>query len=212
MQPISYLALCMVTGITLAGCANPQGRPDYTASGALAGAATGAIIGGMGHHPGPAGVAGVAVGAVVGSIIGSGIDQAQEARLRAQAPQTMRRVEESQPLTIGDIVALTKAGVGDDLIIKQIRLSRTIFRLKSGEIIELRDAGVSEPVVDCMLDTLADFQHTDGINRSEAMAGNQVIIAPGPEFIWVGGRWIWYPNDWVRHDDYWRRPMHPPGR
>jgi hypothetical protein len=34
-------------GIEMAGWASFQGRPDYTASGALAGGATGAIIGSL---------------------------------------------------------------------------------------------------------------------------------------------------------------------
>lgn len=211
MQRIGCLALCTVTGIILSGCMNPRGYPDYTASGAVAGAATGAIIGGMSRHPGPAGVAGMAVGAVVGSIIGSELDQAQAARLRDQAPQTMRRVEESQPLTPGDVVSLTKAGVGDELIIKHIRQSRTIFRLKSGEIVELKEARVSEAVLDCMLDTVAELHPPEGQYPTGTVVQRSVIVAPGPEVIYVGGRWLWPDYGWDWHDGYWRRP-HPPGR
>ena len=211
MKRYSYFALCTLAGISLAGCMTPQGHPDYTASGALAGAATGAIIGNMGHHRGPAGLAGAAMGAVVGGIIGSGMDDAQAAQLRAQSPQTMRRVEESQPLTPADIISLVQAGIGDDLIIKQIGNSRTIFRLKSAEIIELKQAGVSEAVIDCMIDTLAEFQ-ADEENTTETVVRQQVIIAPGPDFIWVGGRWLWHDDGWVWHDGHWRRPLHPQGR
>ena len=212
MKRYSYLALCTLTGMSLVGCMTPQGHPDYTASGALAGAAAGAIIGNSGHPRGPAGLAGAAMGAVVGGIIGSGMDDAQAAQLRAQSPQTMRRLEERRPLTPDDIISLVQAGVGDDLIIKQIGNSRTIFHLKSAEIIELKQAGVSEAVIDCMIDTLADFQAAGEDNKTEAVVRQQVIIAPGPDFIWVGGRWLWHDDGWVWHDGHWHRPGHPHGR
>lgn len=106
MKRSAYLWGIAVVALSFTACYTPQGRPDYTASGALAGGTTGAIIGSMAHNSGAGAFVGGTVGAVVGSLIGHGMDQAQEAQLRAQAPQTLQRVEQGQPLTLADIQSL----------------------------------------------------------------------------------------------------------
>lgn len=98
MTHLGKLLVVPVVGMTLVGCVSPQGRPDNTATGALLGGA----IGGLGSDSGR----GAVVGALIGGLIGHGIDQAQEAQLRAQAPQTLERIEQSQPLTVMDVQAL----------------------------------------------------------------------------------------------------------
>ena len=201
--------LVAITGIAFTGCMTPQGRPDYTASGALAGGATGAIIGGLAEHPG----VGALAGAVVGGIIGHGMDQAQEAQLRAQAPQTMERVEQGQPLTIADVEALSKAGISDDLIISQIRNSRTVYYLTAQDIIALKNHGVSEGVINFMINTQSQI-------GSEQVAGvmgppppaplrEPIVVVPGPDYVWVGGAWVWLGNRWHWNHGYWYRPRHP---
>jgi len=93
---MKHYGYCLaLAALATAGCMSPTGRPDYTASGALAGGATGAIAGSMAGGRGPAPLVGAAVGAVVGGLIGHGMDQAQEAQLRVQASQTLQRVEQS---------------------------------------------------------------------------------------------------------------------
>jgi surface antigen len=215
MKRYGHLLLVAVFGMSLAGCYYPGGRPDYTASGALAGGATGAIIGSATGHHGSGGLVGAAVGAVVGGLIGHGMDQEQEARLRAQAPQTLQRVEEGQPLTVADVKSLSKAGIGDDLIISQIRNSRTVYHLSTADIIDLKNAGVSEKVIDFMINTPAQIS-------SEEAAGvvgvtppppqplpETVVAAPGPDYVWVDGVWVWGGGRWVWNHGYWYRPVHP---
>jgi hypothetical protein len=191
---------------------SPSGQPDYTASGALAGGATGAIAGSMAHGRGPAPLIGAAVGAVVGGLIGHGMDQAQEAQLRAQAPQTLQRVEQSQPLTVADIKALSKAGISDDLIISQIRNSRTVYHFSTAGIVDLKNAGVSERVIDFMLNTSTQVQPAavTGVVGSPVPAPivEPFIVAPGPDYLWVGGAWLWYGDRWVWHHGYWHQPLH----
>ena len=155
MKRYTMYLMVAAAGVWSAGCTSPTGRPDYTASGALAGGATGAIIGSMARHPGPGALVGGAVGAVVGGLVGHGLDQAQEAQLQAQAPQTWQHVEQGQPLTLVDIKALAKAGIGDDLLISQIRNSRTTYRLSTVDILDLKNAGVNEKVIDFMINTPA---------------------------------------------------------
>ena len=209
------LLLVTVVGISVAGCMSPQGQPDYTASGALAGGATGAIVGSMAGRGGPAPLVGAAVGAVVGGLIGHGMDQAQEAQLRAQAPQTLERVEQSQPLTVVDVKSLVKAGVSDDLVISQIRNSRTVYHLNTAEIVDLKNSGVSEKIIDFMINTPTQIQSAQAAgvigNAAPAPLIEQVVVAPAPDYVWVGGAWLWFGDRWIWHPGYWHRPLHPYG-
>jgi hypothetical protein len=197
--------LVLVTGLSVTGCMSPQGRPDYTASGALIGGA----IGSMGRDSGPSAL----VGALVGGLIGHGMDQAQEAQLQAQAPQTMQRVEQSQPLTVEDVKALVKAGISDDLVISQIRNSRTVYHLNTADILNLKNAGVSERVIDFMINTPTQVPSAEvaGVVGSTPPAPlpETVYVAPGPEYVWVGGTWVWFGDHWAWHSGYWHRPMRP---
>ena len=210
-RSVSLMAI-IVAGIFLAGCYSPQGRPDYTASGALAGGATGAIMGSMARDPGAGALVGGAVGAVVGGIIGHGMDQAQEAQLRAQSPQTLQRVEQGQPLTTYDVEELSKAGISDELIISQIRNSRTVYHLTAQDIIALKKAGVSDQVINFMINTPTqiDSSQVAGVvgPTPPPPVTETVIPAPGPDYIWVTGAWFWLGNRWVWHRGYWHRPMH----
>lgn len=71
----------------------------------------------------------------------------------SQAPQPQQYVEQKQPLSIEDVKALAKSGVTNDVIISQIRNSRTVYRLNTAQIIDLKNSGVSETVIDFMINT-----------------------------------------------------------
>lgn len=204
----------LAAAVSLSGCYSPMGRPDYTASGALAGGATGAIIGSVaGRSAGGAAIGG-AVGAIVGGLIGHGLDQEQEAQLRAQAPRTLQRIEQGQPLTVRDVEALSQAGISDDLIISQIRNSRTIYHLTTADIIALKNSGVSDEVIDFMINTPTQMESSAQVG---AVMGptppppppERIVVAPGPDYVWVGGTWLWIGNHWVWNRGYWHRPVHP---
>ncbi len=213
MKRYGHILAYALVGISLTGCMSPQGRPDYTASGALAGGATGAIIGSMTRNPGAGSAVGAAVGAVVGGMIGHGMDQEQEARLRAQYPQTLQRVEQSQPLTVYDVESLVKAGIGDDLIISQIRNTRTVYHLQTADIINLRNAGVSNRIIDFMINTPSEIPTSEvsGVigNTPPALLPEVIVPAPSPDYIWVGGTWLWFGDHWGWHRGYWHRPVRP---
>jgi len=209
-----FVLVTAIVGISMAGCYTPQGRPDYTASGALAGGATGAVIGSAAGR-GPGAVVGGAVGTVVGALIGHGLDQEQEAQLRSQAPQTMQRVEQGQPLTVPDVKALVNAGISDDLIISQIRNSRTVYRLSTADIIDLKNSGASDRVIDYMINTPTQIPAAEVAGVAgrvpPAPLPETIVVAPGPDYVWVGGTWLWLGDRWGWHRGYWHRPMHPYG-
>ena len=206
-----FVGLCL----SLAGCVSPQGEPDHTASGALIGGATGAIIGSaVGRHPGTGAAIGGAVGIIAGGLIGHSMDQAQQARLRTAAPQTWQSVEQGRPLSLEDIKALARAGVSSELIISQIHSTLTVYHLGTSDIIGLKNAGVSEKVIDYMINTpsTAMIQPPAMVVSSEppqVVRETVVVAAPGPGYVWIAGSWIWYGNNWRWYGGHWAQPPHP---
>lgn len=126
------------------------GCETKTQTGALTGAAVGvgagALIGG-----GEGALIGGAVGAVGGTLIGMALDDADRKALETQNPRTLRKIDRGEPLNIDDIKQMTRAGIKDDVIISQIKATDSHFQLTSDEIIELKDYGVSQKVINAMI-------------------------------------------------------------
>jgi len=61
------------------------------------------------------------------------------------------------PLTQADVISMTKAGLTDEEIIRRIDGTRTVFRLGSDDVVRLRQEGVSDRVVNYMLDTYTRY-------------------------------------------------------
>jgi len=203
--------------VLLTGCQNPDGTQNNTGSGALIGgvfgALTGAAIGGR-NHGGQDALIGAAAGALAGGLVGNSMDREQEARLKAQAPQTYAKVDQGQPLSLADVKALAKAGISEDVIISQIKSSRTVFHLSAADIIELRDAGVSDKVVNYMINTpstVGDAPPAGTVVVQQAPPPppvETIVVAPGPGYIWVGGEWVWN-GGWFWVGGHWVYPPRP---
>ncbi len=57
------------------------------------------------------------------------------------------------PISMAEVISMTKADLSDDQIIQRINDTRTVFRLQTNEVVMLREEGVSDRVVNYMLDT-----------------------------------------------------------
>ncbi|MGD0015979.1 MAG: hypothetical protein ABSC38_00430 [Verrucomicrobiia bacterium] len=57
------------------------------------------------------------------------------------------------PLSLADIMSMSKAGLSDGEIIQRVEGTRTVFKLTSDDVVRLRNEGVSNGVVTYMLDT-----------------------------------------------------------
>lgn len=77
-------------------------------------------------------------------------------RLRRHYPKTLQRLRDYQPLHMQDVINMTRAGVSDDTIIHEIRLTRSTFFLTPQNEQTLLQAGVSRRVIDEMMDTAVD--------------------------------------------------------
>jgi len=219
---VSTISLILAaSAVVWTGCVNPDGSPDNTGTGALMGGAIGAITGaaiGGNRHGGSDALFGAAAGAIAGGLIGHSADQQQQARLQAQAPQTYVRVSQQQPLSIADVKALAKAGIAEDVIINQLASTHSGFRLSTSDIIDLRDSGVSEKVVNYMISTANDLTTVVSGAPAPVVVVNDTppppqeetvpVVGPGPDYIWIHGEWVWNGR-WIWVGGHWDHPPRP---
>jgi hypothetical protein len=64
----------------------------------------------------------------------------------------------ARAVTLDDIVALSKAGVADSVLIAVIDADQTVFNLSPQQIIDLKRAGVADSVVTRMVLSARDFE------------------------------------------------------
>jgi hypothetical protein len=143
------VVLALLAMLSSEGCSTMNNTESGALGGGLIGAGIGALAGGHKHALEGA-VAGGAIGTGVGALAGHSADQdekrRQEAIAAANAPV-------NGPLSFEQIVQMSKAGVGDPLIINQIRASRTSYNLDADMIIWLQQNGVSNAVITEMQNT-----------------------------------------------------------
>lgn len=205
------------SAVVLSGCVNPDGTPNNTGSVALFGTALGALTGAVIAGPRNAGAGaliGAAAGAIGGGLIGHSMDEEQDARLRAEAPQTYVKIDQGLPLEVADVKALARAGVSDDVIISQIQTTRTVYHLSAADIIDLRNSGVTERVVNYMINTPATASAAAPApvvvqQPPPAAPADVQVAAPGPGYVWVGGEWTWNGASWYWVGGHWGYPPYP---
>jgi hypothetical protein len=71
----------------------------------------------------------------------------------APQPQPIPQGNTSQTPGLADVKALVRAGISDQVIISQIRNSHAVYHFTAAEIIDLKQSGVSEKVIDEMINT-----------------------------------------------------------
>src|ERR1035437_8893936 len=59
-------------------------------------------------------------------------------------------------MTVDDVIRLQKAGLGDDVIIQQIKKKGQRFDLSTDQLVQLKSASVSERVIQAMIDPTND--------------------------------------------------------
>src|SRR5262249_27020612 len=127
-----------------------QPAPDYyqndTAAGTVVGGAmgaiTGALIGGK-HHAGQDALIGAGVGAVTGNLLGRSKDATDERRAAAGAATVAQMNQQAAAMAVSsyDIVNMTRAGLGDDLIISTMHSRGTNLDLSPQGLIALKQQG-----------------------------------------------------------------------
>ena len=67
-------------------------------------------------------------------------------------PSSITLAPQAKPMTVAEVIKLSKAGLSDDTIIEQIRKKNQHFDLSTDQLIQLKEAHVSERVIQVMID------------------------------------------------------------
>lgn len=141
------IPLCISVTVLIAGCESKAGTGALVGGGLGAGA--GALI-----SPTVGGVLiGAAAGAATGAIIGSALDDQDRSDIQRTSPQTMNKIDRGEQLSTEDVKKMSESGITDDKIIQTIHSSGSVYHLSSSDVAELKSAGVSQKVIDYMLQT-----------------------------------------------------------
>ena len=143
----------------------------------------------------------------------------QMAKLCQTAPEACRRVQTGQPLLVADVKAMAKIGFSSDVIITLVRNSRTVFHLTANAIIDLKNSGVSEQVIDFLISTPNSIAGSTPVPEPQTSPYTVQVPppapidetpppTPGPDYAWVDGDWIWN-GGWVWVGGHWALPPFP---
>ena len=103
---------------------------------------------------------------------------------------TTVRFWETKPVTVAEIIKMSKDKVPADEIIRKMRESGTVYRLKASQLADLKEKGVPDAVINYM-------QHTyiKAVRRNQALA-DWNYWTMGPDMYWYGGGPYGWDNDW----------------
>ena len=193
---------CLWIALVLGGCRSPYYADKGAVVGGLTGAGVGAAIGEATSGEGAAGaIVGSAVGAMTGTLIGEGLDEIN-ARNEALIEERMGRPMVGAA-TIQDTVAMTQAGLSDDVIVNYLRGNGLTGQLQASDLIHLKQQGVSDAVLGAMQE----------VTRPASVAPVAVAGAPPPviveEHYHGPPPWYYRPRP---HWGYHRHPAHRPIR
>lgn len=189
-----------------------QPPPDYyqndtaggTVVGGALGAITGAIVGGR-KNRGEGALIGAGVGAITGNVLGRAKDNADQRQAAAGAAVAgqLNQQAAAQAVTGYDLVNMSRAGLGDDLIISTMHTRGTQIDLSPQGLISLKQNGVSDRVVYAAQQMAAGRAYGP---TPVVAAGTPVIAAvpPPPTAVIVApGPWRPYHHC---HPYYYHRP------
>lgn len=136
----------LFAALILGSCASNTGTGVI--AGGVIGAGAGGIAGG-----GQGALIGSAAGIIAGGLIGAALDEQDRRVMERSSPRTVDRMDRGEPLTINDVIKLSQGGVSDDTMIGYMRDTASSYTLSQAQIRRLQDAGVSQRVINYMIDT-----------------------------------------------------------
>ena len=173
LVPLGLIAAC-----SLVGCQTPDHTEQGALFGGLFGAGAGAVVGHALGNTGAGAAIGAGVGALSGAAIGHDMDQ-NEARNRAAIEARIGR-QVAGAVTIADVVAMSRSGVDEGLIINHIHAHGLAVPLQAADVIYLQQQGVSRNVIAVMqTEPVAVAAQVVPVYQ-EAPGG--VIIETGPRY------------------------------
>jgi hypothetical protein len=169
------------------GCRSPYYSDRGALAGGLAGAGVGAAIGDASGNAGPGAIIGAALGTITGNAIGESID-ADLARSKAEIEARMGR-QMSGAVTSQDVIAMTQAGLSEDVIATHVRANGVVQPPGVNDLIFLRNNGVSDRVIQALQ------QAPPPASVAQASYAAPVAYGPAPRTVVVEH---YYAPPWAR--------------
>jgi hypothetical protein len=66
--------------------------------------------------------------------------------------------KEPEPVTVGEVIQMSKEGVPAQTIVQKMRDSGDVYRLTATRLVEVHDLGVADPVLDYMQHTYIEAE------------------------------------------------------
>lgn len=197
---LGLLGICLAGLAGLWGCQSPYRADRGALFGGLLGAGTGAIVGDALGNAGAGAAIGAGVGALSGAAVGAELDNI-EAQNRAMIEAQLGYQLAAGAATLDDVVAMSRAGVDEQLIVNHIRAHGMAQPLRASDIIFLQQQGVSSQVIAAM--------------QSTPQPGPAAVVRPAPvppvvvhEYHY--DPWFYRPPCW--HTYWYHYPRRPPPR
>jgi hypothetical protein len=69
--------------------------------------------------------------------------------------------KQPEPVTVDQVIEMSKEGVPAEAIVKKMRDSETVYRLTAAQLAQLHDVGVADPVLDYMQRTYIEEERRE---------------------------------------------------
>ncbi len=129
--------------VGMSGCSSMNNTESGALGGGVLGAGLGALVGAATGHAAAGAAIGAGAGAITGGLIGHSEDRAENKQKEAVAAWAAQH----PPLGLPDIVQMTQQHISDELIIRQMETTRSIYNLRPEDISYLKSQGVSDRVI-----------------------------------------------------------------
>jgi hypothetical protein len=149
MMTRSLAFLALACALAACGCSTPYRSEKGALLGGLGGAGLGAVVGNAVGNTGAGAAIGAGVGALSGAAIGGSLDEI-EARNRAEIEARLGRPAPAGAVTIDDVIAMTRAGVPEEVVVTHVQSHGVVAPLRASDLILLQQQGVSPRVVNAM--------------------------------------------------------------
>jgi outer membrane lipoprotein SlyB len=189
---------CLVAALAAlaGGCHSPYRADKGALLGGLTGAGLGAVVGNAVGDTGAGAAIGAGVGALSGAAVGASLDDI-EARNRAEIEARLGRPAPAGAVSIDDVIAMSRAGVSEEVIVTHVQNHGMVAPLRAGDLIALQQQGVSPRVVQAMqAPPAAAAAYPPGAMMPAYAVPAPVYYAPPP---------YWYPPPcyYPRHRFSW---------
>jgi len=132
------------------GCEHTSDTVKGAGIGGAIGTGAGLALGAATGNPKTGALVGGLLGSGVGASIGNESDNRKEERREITQAVATAQAQSATKIGVFDVIDLSRQGLGDEVIVNQIRSTNSSFQLTSTDLSSLKQQGVSDRVIVAM--------------------------------------------------------------